>query len=252
MALATELESLDDLPETLKSLYVEHEGKFMLDVDGGLPDAGWRDKVHSLNKENEKRRKEAQELQDKLAAVDIEEYNALKEKAAELEKERLLAAGKQEEVANKALEKLNAEHKKQLEAIKSESELAKSKIEQYKTKALIGEINSSINGAGFHEYCTEEVIDAAMKVFSLNEEGNVVALDSDGLVIIGKDGKTPYSVKEWANSSDVREKKPHWLKSGIGGSGGQQGFSRPNASKDLSHLPAIERLTAARKLANKT
>jgi len=247
MALATELETLEDLPENLKSLYVEHEGKFVLDVDGGLPDAGWRDKVHSLNKENEKRRKEAQELQEKLSAVDIEEYNALKEKAAELEKERLLAAGKQEEVANKALEKLNAEHKKQLEAIKNETELAKSKINQYKIKALEGEISASINGAGFHEYCTDEVIEAAKKVFELDDNGNVVALDSDGLVIIGKDGKTPFSIKDWSN--EIKEKKPQWLKSGIGGSGAQQGFSRQKAQKDLSHLPPIERLTEARKMA---
>lgn len=221
MALALEVENLDSIPEHLKNEYTEREGKYFLNVDGDLPDPGWKDKVHELNKENAKHRKNAEELAAKLASVNLEEYQALKSKAEKAEEEKMILEGKQEELANKKLELRDAEWKKQLALKDAELEAINGKVSSLKEKALSEQIRSGINGA-FHAMANDDAVSAAMKMFKLDDNGNAVMYDTDGSIVIGKDGKTPFNPKEWANSDVLKETKPHWFAASLGGSGATQ------------------------------
>jgi len=221
MALALELENLDAVPEHLKTEYTERDGKYFLNVDGELPDPGWKDRVTQLNKENEKRRKQLQEMEDRLKEVDLEEYKALKEKAAKAEEERMILEGKQEELANKKLELRDAEWKKQLALKDAELEAINSKVANLKEKALQEQIRSGINGV-FHAMANDDAVLVAMSMFKLDDNGNAVMYDEDGAVVIGKDGKTPFSPREWANSDALKDTKPHWFAASLGGTGATQ------------------------------
>ena len=67
MALKMELENLDGLADNLKPLYVEKEGKFVLDLDGPVnTDAQNKDKIPlaRLNQEIEKRKASEAQLKE--------------------------------------------------------------------------------------------------------------------------------------------------------------------------------------------
>lgn len=221
MALALELENLDTVPEHLKTEYIERDGKYVLNVDGDLPDPGWKDRISLLNKENEKRRKQLEEMDAKLKEVNVDEYKELKEKALKAEEEKMILEGKQEELANKKLELRDAEWKKQIALKDAELEAINGKVASLKEKALSEQIRSGINGA-FHAMANDDAVLVAMSMFKLDDSGNAVMYDADGSVVIGKDGKTPFSPREWANSDALKDTKPHWFAASLGGTGATQ------------------------------
>ncbi len=53
----------------------------------------------------------------------------------------------------------------------------------------------------------DDIILRAKGVFTLNDEGEAVAVDKDGSALLGKDGKTPLTPHEWAES--LKDVAPH-------------------------------------------
>jgi hypothetical protein len=91
MALKLEVESMDEIPENLRDLYVEKGGKFVLDVDG-LPDiGGLTRKRDELLRETKAEREKRQALESALA--EREEADALKNKEFEKLAEQYKKAG---------------------------------------------------------------------------------------------------------------------------------------------------------------
>ena len=81
----------------------------------------------------------------------------------------------------------------------------------------------------------EDIILRARGTFKLSEDGEAIATDRDGEVVYGKDGKTPLSPLEWAES--LRESAPHlWPRaSGThapGGGGGQAASKRSEMTSE--------------------
>ena len=73
-----------------------------------------------------------------------------------------------------------------------------------------------------------EAIQALAKgVFVTDDEGNVVALDADGDVVFGKDGKSPLQAAEWLDG--LKERMPNLFAmpkgANVRGSGTQHGAS---------------------------
>lgn len=78
-------------------------------------------------------------------------------------------------------------------------------------------------------------ITLAVAVATLNEDGEAVAVDESGQTILGKDGKTPLTPLEWAES--LRESAPHlWPRAtgtfAPGGGGGKAAFKRSEMTSE--------------------
>lgn len=78
-------------------------------------------------------------------------------------------------------------------------------------------------------------------MFALDESGQAVQRDAEGNLVIGKDGKTPYSPAEWLES--MRETAPHWFPAGASGSGSGGGAKGGGAgpAKVRSQMTTRER-----------
>lgn len=250
MALALSVDSLDGLPDAIHSLYVEQDGKFVLDVDG-IPDVtGLKSALESERAIAKAEAKAKKELEAKYAGFDPEEYKALKEKESALEEEKLRQAGREKEIEEKKQKLRDEAHQKVLD---EKDEIAKAlalKAKRMEEKALDGFLSVGMAGSGIHSFASDEAIADARKVFSLDENGDVVALDADGDPLFDDDGKTKLTISSYFKSEKLKARKPHWFETKGGGTGAQQ-YGAGKGAKDLSHLPPIERLTAARKMAAK-
>ena len=255
MALALEVDNLDNVPEHLKTEYVERDGRFFLALDGDIPDvSGFKNALETERERAKKAEKLAKEMESKYAGFDPEEYKLLKEKEAALEEEKLRQAGREKEIDEKK-QKLRDEATQKILSEKDEVlKAAEFKAKRMEEKALDGFLSAGINGSGIHSFATDEAIADARKVFSLDENYEVVALDADGDPLFDDDGKSKLTIERYFKSEKLKARKPHWFETKGGGTGAYQTGASKSA-KDLSHLPPIERLTAARKMAankNKT
>lgn len=251
MALALSVESLDGLPDAIHSLYVEQDGKFVLDLDGGIPDVtGLKSALESERAIAKAEAKAKKELEARYNGVDPDKYKEFLEQAEKAEEDRLKAAGEHQKLADKQLELRDAAHKKQLEEKDNAFKAAELKARRMEEKALDGFLSAGLNGSGIHSFASDEAIADARKVFSLDENGDVVALDADGDPLFDDDGKSKLTISSYFKSEKLKARKPHWFETKGGGTGAQQ-YGATKNTKDLSHLPPIERLTAARKMAAK-
>jgi hypothetical protein len=135
----------------------------------------------------------------------------------------LTKAGKIDEVFSRRTERLRGDFEKQLKAEKERADKAESFASKFRDKVLGDSIRSAAIKAGALPEAAEDLILRAKGQFTLNEEGEAVAIDKEGQAILGKDGKTPLTPLEWAES--LRESAPHlWPRaSGTNAPGGGSG-----------------------------
>lgn len=181
---------------------------------------------------------ELDQLKGQFEGLDIESVKALLARAATDEETRLLAEGKIDDVINRRTERLRGDYDKQLQAEKARAEKAEAFANQFKDKVLADSIRAASIKAGALPEASEDIILRARGTFQLNEHGEAVAVDKDGEVIYGKDGKTPLSPLEWAES--LRESAPHlWPKAVGAGQTGDKGAK--GVSKKASEMNASEK-----------
>lgn len=181
---------------------------------------------------------ELDQLKGQFEGLDIEAVKGLLKKAGEDEETRLIAEGKLDEVVSKRTERLRSDLDKQLQAEKSRADKAEAFANQFRDKVLADSIRSAALKAGALPEASEDIILRARSTFQLNEHGEAVAVDKDGEVIYGKDGKTPLSALEWAES--LRESAPHlWPKAVGAGQTGDKGANGVN--KKAPEMSASEK-----------
>lgn len=154
--------------------------------------------------------------------LDIEVVKAIVSKAGVDEETRLIAEGKIDEVVSRRTERLRGDMEKQLQAERDRADQAVAFANQFKDRVLSDSIREAATKTGALAEASDDIILRARSVFSLSDEGAPVALDKDGQVIYGKDGKTPLSPSEWAEG--LRETAPHlWPRAQGGGQVGDKG-----------------------------
>lgn len=181
---------------------------------------------------------ELESLKNQFDGLDIEAVKLLLSKASEDEETRLIAEGKIDELVNRRTERLRSDYDKQLQAAISRAEQAEQFANQFKDKVLSDAIREAAVKAGALPEAADDIILRSRSVFKLNEHGEAVAFAKDGEVIYSKDGKTPLSPLEWAES--LREIAPHlWPRAqGAGPTGDNGGRSK----KQFSELTEAERM----------
>lgn len=177
------------------------------------------------------KRKLAEELK-KFEGVDPEEFKALKHRQEEIEEENLIREKKFEELAQKRAEKAIQDVHKQTAAVQAELEAAKQRISSYEAKVLANQVISAATGKVHADSATMEVVTMLAKnIFSLDANGDAVALDSDGMVILGKDGKTPFKPAEWIESTLKETHK--FLFPNLNSGGGAIGSAKAASTKAM-------------------
>ena len=220
MALELILDSVDTLPEAVRGLYVESEGKFKLDV-AGIPDTtGLKTALDAERKAAKAANAKAADYEKRFAGIDPEEVAALKAEREAMEEARLKSEGKLEEVTAKRLEKAKAEYQKMADDATAQRDAERARANNFEAKVLASQIMGAATGKVHADPATMDVVAMLAKsVFSLNDNGDAVAFDQDGNVILGKDGKTPYTPSEWLDG--LKETHKFLFPAGNTGGGSQ-------------------------------
>ncbi|BBP76516.1 hypothetical protein PHLH7_26200 [Pseudomonas sp. Ost2] len=190
---------------------------------------GLKSKNQELIGSNKTIKGELDKLKGQFEGLDIDAVRGLLTKAGQDEETKLLTEGKVDEVFNRRTERLRGDFDKQLKAVTGRAEKAEAFAAKFQGKVLGDAVRGAALKAGALTEATDDIILRAKGVFTLNEEGEAVAVDENGQTILGKDGKTPLTPLEWAES--LRESAPHlWPRaSGTqapGGGSGQAAFKR--------------------------
>lgn len=105
MALKIEVDSLDTIPEASRSLYMERDGKFRLDVEGIEDTAGLKSALQKEREAAKTATKQAQQWQSLGKTPD--EISALVEASKKAEEEKLKGSGEWEKLKAQMLQQQN-------------------------------------------------------------------------------------------------------------------------------------------------
>jgi hypothetical protein len=234
------IDSVDDIPEGMSTAYEEKGGKFHLKLtDEVVP----KSQVTEFRNNNINLLKEKEELAAKLGkfdGVDMEAYNKALKAAQDAADNKLLDAGKVDEVVDKRTERMRADFEGQTAALNTRIEALtgdKDKLTGQLSNVLIdSQIQQAINEVGKPRAgATQDILSRGRSLFKLIE-GKPVPVGVDGNPIFGKDGKAPMTFTEWATG--LKESAGFLFDSASGGgaagnlSGGKQVVSKTIASGD--------------------
>lgn len=215
MVLKAVLDTVDDLDEAIKPLYVEKNGKFHLDVEGVKP----IDEFNVVHTALQKERTDHKKSKDRLALFGTLDPVDVSAKLARIPELELLAEGK---VDDKKLEDLvSARLHTKLAPVERERDQFKAQIVEKdgviqtfvtkeKTRTIHDSVIKAARAAKLLTTAEEDAIMLAERVFEVGDDGSVVTKENSGV--------TPgIGAADWLK--DMQEKRPHWWEPSQGGGG---------------------------------
>jgi hypothetical protein len=177
--------------------------------------------------------------------IDPTAVRAILTKFASEEEAALLAKGEIDTVLTKRTERMQAEHAKTIKAEQDRATRAEGKASKLAARTLAGAVRDAAIKAGAYPEAMEDIVLRAGSLWRLNDEGEPVAMNGEE-VILSKDGKTPLTTQEWAES--LRETAPHlWPKaqgSNAPGSGSGARSGKTMTEAAFQALPPKQRAAA--------
>lgn len=192
-----------------------------------------------------------EEMQKTWGSYDPEAVKNIMTRLENDEEAKLLAEGKTDEVIERRTERLKADHAKQLANLEAKIAELSGSYEgaqgQVKKLMVEGNLRQAASELGLVPSAVEDALARAMNVFSVGEDGKLLAENESG-TIYGKDGKTPITPAEWL--SDMKEKAPHWFPAPQGGGAGG-GNGKGGGAHTISRADArdVQKYQAAKKAA---
>ena len=251
MGLALMLDTLEGVTDEVKSFYVaDADGKFKLDLEGYEDPKGLKsalDKERLAAKEANKLLKDTLK---KYEGIDPEQVKTILSRLENDEEAKLLAEGKLDDVVNKRIEKQRIDLERKVTESSTKAELADLRALKFEQQVLKGQLSTAAvsDGVNMHPSAIKYAfIIAQQEGWKLDIDGEARQFDSNGDMVLGKDGKTPFSFVEWLKDQRTREENPTWytVQNSGGGTGGGSGKSK---EIDLSSLAPRDRLRKAREL----
>ena len=199
---------------------------------------GLKDKNAELIKDKKELKDELGSLKSKVEGLDLDAIKVLLDKSNQDEESKLIAEGKIEEVIQKRTEKMREEHDKVLKAEKERADKAEAYAEKFKKSVVQSQIVQAAIELEALPEATPDIAFLAQTKFALDENGKAVAVDENGDVVIGKDGQTPMTPKEWVES--LCEQKPYyWPKPNGMGAPGQPDILKADGSVNMTKLAQL-------------
>ncbi len=203
---------------------------------------GLKSKNQELLGSNRTIKTELEKLKGQFEGLDLDAVKGLLAKVGQDEETKLIAEGKLDEVINRRTERLRTDSDKQIKAANERADKAEAFAAKYSDKVLADSIRAAAIKAGALPEAAEDIILRARGTFKLSDDGEAIATDRDGEVVYGKDGKTPLSPLEWAES--LRETAIHLWPRAQGA--GQIGDNGVKATKKWGEYTEQERAALAR------
>lgn len=244
-----EVASLDAVPEGLRALFAEKDGKFVAQI---APKA----KLDEFRNTNIERGRQIDQLTEKLKGYDGLDPQQARQWRDELkqlkEAQDANKAGSTPDAIQKLVdERISSERatlKNQAEAAEAkrkEAEDAAQRAQQHLNKLAI---NSSVATAasaigGFVQQAMADAIYLIEREGTV-KDGVVVFLDSEGGVLPGPDGKSPKTVEDRLRETKGKE-KPHWWAAAANGSGANNGNDRGAGGAKTMSRRAFDALTGS-------
>lgn len=221
-ALNAVLDSIDDLPEAIQAEYTERDGKFHLQVAGGMKTEADLTAIRTnLDKERREHTALKQRVKDNFGDDKFEDIRANLDRIPELE-----AAGEgklDDEAINKIVEgrlkgKL-APVERERDTLKSQLGEKDNKINELTTNEKKRTIRDAVREAATKAKVSPEALDDALML----GDAILEVREDDGKVVVKDNvGFTP-GIEPSVLFTDLQTKKPHWFgPSGGGGAGGNR------------------------------
>lgn len=184
--------------------------------------------------------KSANENLARFDGIDPEAVSAMLKRFADDEEAGLIKAGKVDEVLAKRTERMQQANAKALKAEQDARTKAESKAAKLADRTLAASIRDAALKAGALPEALDDIALRARLVWRLNDDGDPVAMAGDE-VVLGKDGKTPLTPSEWAET--LRETAPHlWPKAqGSNALGSPKNGGRGGMAKKASDMTPAEK-----------
>ena len=233
MALQPVVDTIDSVPEPLRTAYVERDGKFHLDVEGLVPKA----KLDEFRETNIARSRELDALRQRYDGVDPDKFREYETRAAKERDKRLIDAGKMDELIEARVGAMRTDHKMALDGIASENKTLKQRLESL---LVDGALRDAAAKAGVRPGAVDDVLLRGRMVFRV-EGDKAIAYDGDK-AMYGKSGD-PVSVSEWIEG--LSQKAAHLFEpsngSGARGSGNAATGKDTITRAEFEALPHHER-----------
>ncbi len=218
----------DETTETTETTETSEVTLTQADIDKAVQSA-----VSGLKSKNSEllgKLKEQAEAMKQFDGIDPTAVRSILQRFTDDEEAKLIASGKIDEVLNKRTERMKGEYDKKLSQAMKEAETAKGRAAKFTQRVLDDSIRAAASKAGLHTHAVDDALFRGRSMFQLDEEGQAVAIDSEGSVVIGKDGKTPLTPAEWLES--MKESAPHWFPATT--TGGGTNPSKPGSGKTMT------------------
>lgn len=198
MSLKAKLKSLDEVPEAVRSLYVEKDGEFALQVEGMVG----KEKLDEFRTTNIELKKQIEALTEKFDGVDPELFKELNSKAQKERDKKLIDSGKVDEIVNERVTAAKSGFEKELKKAGDENRKLNIQLEGL---LIDNAVRDAASKSGVRAGAVEDVLLRARQVFKV-QDGKAVAFDGDKQ-LYGATGD-PLSVSEYI-SGKLAESAPH-------------------------------------------
>lgn len=240
------VKSLDEVSEPYRELYVEDcNGGFKLDAEGVEDVTGLKNSLTAVREELKTLKTEYTKYKD----LDPEKAREALRKIEELGDKDLLDAGKVDELVTRRTERMRMDFDSQVKALKGaveEKETVNKTLSSRLEKHLIeqGLVAAAMEVGVPKKSALQDITSRGKMTWKLDENGNPVALASDGSKIFGKDGKAPITMVEWADG--LMGEAPHLFEPSTGGPNPPR---RPKSPTGDVNLSPTEKLKMSRQSA---
>jgi len=255
-------DTLDTVPEGLREVAKENNGKFVVSVVPAAKLNEFRDNNVAISKERDALKVVAESIKPLMAENEtveqfITRFGTLRDIEQQVKDGKLTAKGDIEaEVGRRVsemktgFERTNSEQAKALAAAIAERDAATHRwrqgiVERFVTEAVVAD------GSGALPSALPDILNRAAGVFSVGEDGKLTAKDGEA-IMYGADGTSPMTPKEWL--AKLKDQAPHFFKasSGGGASGGGGSAQYGGMSQaDFNALPPAEKMRIFRESAGK-
>ena len=187
---------------------------------------------------------ELKTLKDHVGGLDLDKAKQLLSKFDDDEDAELISKGKIEEFLSKKYAKRDADWQKKLQDAIDAKELSEQRAKKFLDLVLDGRLREAFDGKVDPRSMKAALLEAK-QIFTLNDDGLAVQVSDNG-VVLGKDGKTPFSPKEWIDSDIVRSESPYLFPATATGTGGKNGPNGDSFSADTSKMTPVQKMSVGR------
>lgn len=187
---------------------------------------------------NKQLKAQLDDFQNKYAGIDPEAVTSMMKRFASDEEAGLLKAGKLDEVIKNRTDRMSADFNKKLTDEAGRATRAEAKAAKLADRTLAGALRDAAIKSGALPEALEDIVLRSRNLWRLNDDGEAMAMNGEE-VVLGKDGKTPLTPIEWAES--LREIASHlWPRAqGTGAPGSSRTTDSGNKKITRSQLEAL-------------